>query len=68
MPCALSSGVYGQNRFVAEDADESLYWLGILVETELMTEAKLKNLIQEADELTAIFTAAAHTARQNRDR
>jgi hypothetical protein len=33
-----------------------------------MTEAKLKNLIQEADELTAIFTAAAHTARQNRDR
>jgi four helix bundle protein len=53
---------------VAEEADESLYWLEILVETELITEAKLKNLIQEADELTAIFTAVAHTARQNRDR
>jgi four helix bundle protein len=53
---------------VAEEADESLYWLEILVETGLMSEAKLKNLIQEADELTAIFTAASHTARKNRDK
>ncbi len=53
---------------VAEEADESLYWLEILVETGLTSEAKLKSLIQEADELTAIFTAASHTARKNRDK
>ena len=53
---------------VTEEADESLYWLEILVETGLMDEAKLKNLIQEADELTAIFTTASYTARQNRDK
>ena len=53
---------------VTEEADESLYWLEMLVETDLMSEAKLQNLIQEADELTAIFTVASHTARQKRDR
>lgn len=52
---------------VAEEADESLYWLEMLVETGLMSKAKLENLIQEADELTAIFTASSHTARKNRD-
>ena len=51
-----------------EEADESLYWLEILVETGLMSKAKLENLIQEANELTAIFTAASYTARKNRDR
>jgi len=53
---------------VVEEADESLYWLEMLVETDLMSEAKLKNLLQEANELTAIFTATSHTARKNRDR
>mgnify|MGYP000973308534 CR=1 FL=1 len=52
---------------VTEEADESLYWLEILVEAEIVPEARLKNLIQEANELTAIFTAPSHTARQNRD-
>ena len=53
---------------VEEEADETLYWLELLVETEIMSEAKMKELIREADELTAIFTASSHTARQNRDK
>ena len=53
---------------VVEEADESLYWLEILVETELMQEPRLAALIQEANELTAVFTATSYTARQNRDR
>lgn len=52
---------------VTEEADESLYWLEILVEAEILPEVRLKNLIQEANELTAIFTASSYTARQNRD-
>ena len=51
---------------VAEEADETLYWLEILIETGLMEEARLKDLIQETNELTAIFTASSHTARKNR--
>ena len=53
---------------VEEEADESLYWLELLVETEIMPQARLKDLIREADELTAIFTASSYTARQNRDK
>ena len=53
---------------VEEEADETLYWLELLVETELMPKARLGALIQEADELTAIFTASSSTARQNRDK
>ena len=53
---------------VEEEADESLYWLELLVETGLMDASRLSALIQEADELTAIFTASSHTARQNRDK
>jgi len=33
-----------------------------------MAEIRLKDLIQEADELTAIFTAASYTARKSRDK
>ena len=50
---------------VTEEADETLYWLEILVETGLASSAQLQTLHQEADELTAIFTAITHTARQN---
>lgn len=52
---------------VQEEADESLYWLELLVDAELMDRSRLSALIQEADELTAIFTSACHTARENRD-
>jgi four helix bundle protein len=53
---------------VEEEADESLYWLELLVEADLMNETRLQALTQEADELTAIFTATSQTARQNRDK
>ena len=51
---------------VEEEADETLYWLEILVEAGIMPDAKLVDLIQEARELTAIFTATRYTASQNR--
>ena len=50
---------------VTEEADESLYWLEILVEADIMSEPRLANLIREANELTAIFAASSYTARQN---
>ncbi|MBN2393498.1 MAG: four helix bundle protein [Anaerolineae bacterium] len=50
---------------VEEEADETLYWLEILVEASIMPDTKLGDLIQEARELTAIFTATRYTASQN---
>jgi len=48
---------------VLEEADETVFWLELLVETGVMPESKLKSLLQEARELTAIFTAAQRTSR-----
>jgi four helix bundle protein len=49
-----------------EEADESLYWLELISESEIMKADRLAGLIKEADELTAILTAAGKTARRNR--
>src|SRR5438874_6402795 len=47
---------------VAEEADESLYWLEVLDEGKLVSDQKIGGLLKEADELTAIFTAARRSA------
>lgn len=51
---------------VEEEADESLFWLEMGVETNLMPKARVQDLIQEADELTAIFVASRKTAKKKR--
>jgi len=48
---------------VLEEADESLFWLEILVETEIMPAHLLAPLMQEADELVAIFVTSINTAK-----
>ncbi len=46
-----------------EEADESLYWMEILAETEIMKADVLTPLMKEADELVAIFVASLNTAK-----
>jgi len=48
---------------VVEEADETLFWLEMLVDCETVPAAKLEALIKEAHELSALFTASRHTAR-----
>ncbi len=48
---------------VEEEADESLFWLELIVEANLMAEARVQDLLKEADELTAIFVASRKTAK-----
>lgn len=50
---------------VLEEADESAFWLELLVDTELVPESKLASLRPEADQLVAIFNASRATARKN---
>jgi four helix bundle protein len=47
---------------VAEEADESVYWLELVRDGGLLTEAKIDDLLREANELTAIFTAGRRTS------
>ncbi|MGH9641914.1 MAG: four helix bundle protein [Terriglobales bacterium] len=50
---------------VVEEADETIYWLELLEENEIVPAKRLTELLQEAHELTAIFTAARQTTRNN---
>jgi four helix bundle protein len=50
---------------VAEEADESVYWLELISEGKLVTNPKIEDLLSEANELTAIFTSARRTSSQN---
>jgi four helix bundle protein len=48
-----------------EEADECLYWMEMLQEAGIVPVEKMKDLMKEADELVAIFTASIRTARAN---
>ena len=50
---------------VVEEADETVYWLELLSENTIVPPRKLEDLLREAHELTAIFTAARRTTRNN---
>jgi four helix bundle protein len=51
---------------VEEEADETLFWLELLEESELVTAAKLTAIKEEANDLIAITVASIKTARRNR--
>jgi four helix bundle protein len=51
---------------VEEEADETLFRLELLEESELVRAAKLTAIKQEANELIAITVASIKTARRNR--
>jgi hypothetical protein len=53
---------------VMEEADESLFWLGMMKESGIFPERRLASLLTEANELTAIFTASQHTARSGKSK
>jgi four helix bundle protein len=48
---------------VLEEADESVFWLELIEETGLVGPDKLRSLLNEAEELTAIFVASLRTAK-----
>ncbi len=52
---------------VEEEADESIYWMELLIESGILRIEKLESLMKEADELVAITVSSINTAkRRNR--
>ncbi len=49
---------------VEEEADESLYWMEVLSEADIVESEKLALLMKETDELLAIVVASLKTARK----
>jgi len=50
---------------VAEEGDETVYWLEVLRDAKLVPEAKLSELLKEANELTAIFASGRRSSSRN---
>ena len=53
---------------VIEEADETVFWLELLVDSGMVPKARLNELSREANELVAIFVASQKTAKKSGDR
>ena len=52
-------------HIVLEEADESVFWLEIMDEAEILSNTAVSSLFQEATEITAIFARSNFTSRNN---
>lgn len=53
---------------VEEEADESEYWIELLVESGLVKKALVEDLLREANEIVAMVVASIRTARTSGER
>ena len=53
---------------VLEEADESCYWLELIIEGKLLKERQVSSLYEEAGELVAIFAASLNSAKASRQK
>jgi four helix bundle protein len=49
-----------------QELNESVYWMTILIDTNIVSEAKLHDLLDESGQLIAILATMAHRVRRNR--
>ena len=50
---------------VIEEVDESYFWLEFIIDEKLLRKELVEPLLNEADELTAIFISSRKTARKD---
>src|ERR687887_1006518 len=46
-----------------QELEETVYWLELLIESEIVPEVRLSDLLREAKELIAMLVASARTAK-----
>jgi four helix bundle protein len=51
---------------VVEEADESLFWMEILVEAEIISQTEINPLMNEGNEILKVVASARKTASQNK--
>ncbi|MFN7946304.1 MAG: four helix bundle protein [Blastocatellia bacterium] len=51
---------------VEEEADESLYWMELLIEAGLVKQQRLADLMNEASQIVAMTVSSIKTARQHK--
>ncbi len=51
---------------VVEEIDETVFWIELLADTEIIRSERIAELLTEANELLAIFAASLRTAKTNK--
>jgi four helix bundle protein len=49
---------------VEEEADETIYWMELLIDTGIVKPKRIADLMSEADEILAIVVASIKTAKR----
>jgi four helix bundle protein len=58
-----TADVINKLSIVEEEADESVYWMELLIEAEIISEARLESLIMETNEILAMTVSSIKTLR-----
>ena len=61
-----SADMIAKLAIVEEEADESMYWIELLIELNLVTSARLADLVNELNEVVAITVASIKTLRRRK--
>ena len=59
-----TADILNKLKIVEEETDETLYWLELIAEAELIPATCLRDLMQETDEIIAMTVASIKTLRQ----
>jgi four helix bundle protein len=61
----IHGGFINKLRVVEEECDESLFWMELLVDNNLVKGARLRELMKEGNEILAMVVSSAKTARNS---
>jgi len=62
-----TADVIAKLAVVEEEADESLYWMELMVEASIIPKERLDSLMSEANEILAMTVASIKTLRSSRE-
>ena len=51
---------------VEEEADETIYWIELLIESGIIKKSRVEELLDEAGQIVAIVVSSIKTARNNK--
>ena len=61
-----TADIINKLKIVEEEADETLYWLELLAEAEIIPATRLKELMAETDEIIAMTVSSIKTLRNRK--
>ena len=61
-----TADVLAKLAIVEEEADETIYWLELLIETKIVSANDVESLIKESNEIVAMTVASIKTLRKRK--